>query len=67
MLSHGRLVLGTDVGVFIAADGQGTATAWSRSGTNLPNASVNELTLTPDGTTVIAATHGRGIWTITAP
>ena len=67
VLSNGKLVLGTDIGAFIASAGQGAATSWSRLGTGLPAASVNEVTLTPDGKTIIAATHGRGIWTITAP
>lgn len=67
VLSNGKLVLGTDIGVFIASANQGAATTWSRFGTSLPAASVNELTLTPDRKTIIAATHGRGIWTITAP
>ena len=67
VLSNGKLVLGTDVGAFVANAGLGAATTWSRLGTNLPAASVNEVTLTPDGRTIIAATHGRGIWTITAP
>jgi len=67
VLSHGKLVLGTDIGVFIASADQGSATVWSRFGSNLPNASVNELTVTPDGRTIVAATHGRGIWTIAAP
>jgi len=67
VLSHGKLVLGTDIGAFTATAGQGATTVWSRLGSGLPAASVNEVTLTPDGKTIIAATHGRGIWTITAP
>ena len=57
------LYLATDQGVFTAAAGQGVATTWSRLGTDLPNASVNDLTLGPDGY-IYAATHGRGIWRI---
>ena len=37
------------------------ATPWSRLGTGLPNASVNDVTPGPDGY-IYAATHGRGIW-----
>jgi hypothetical protein len=33
-------------------------------GEGLPNAPVNNLTLAPNGE-VVAATHGRGIWTLT--
>jgi sugar lactone lactonase YvrE len=63
ILSHGKLALGTDLGVFAAAAGQGSATAWSRLGSGLPNASVNDLTAGPDGY-IYAATHGRGVWRI---
>jgi hypothetical protein len=33
----------------------------------LPNASTNDLTVTPDGSAIVAATHGRGLWQIAAP
>jgi len=64
VLSHGKLALGTDLGVFTAAEGKGSATAWSRLGTGLPNAAVDDLTAGPDGY-IYAATHGRGVWRIT--
>lgn len=67
LLVNGQLVLATDIGVFIASAGGGTSTSWSRFGTGLPNASTNDLTLTSDGGTIIAATHGRGLWSIAAP
>jgi photosystem II stability/assembly factor-like uncharacterized protein len=67
VLVHGRLVLSTDIGVFVAGAGGGGATAWSRYGTGLPNASTNDLQLSPDETYLIGATHGRGIWKIAAP
>jgi hypothetical protein len=60
---NGQLVLGTDVGVFVAPAG---TTTWSRLGSGLPNASVNDLSVTPAGV-VLAATHGRGIWQIVVP
>ena len=63
VLSHGKLALGTDAGVFTAAEGQGSATTWSRLGTGLPNAAVDDLTAGPDGY-IYAATHGRGVWRI---
>jgi hypothetical protein len=65
VIDGNRLVLATDTGVFTALDGGGTGTSWSVLGTNLPNASVNDITLGPDGQTVYAATHGRGVWSIT--
>jgi sugar lactone lactonase YvrE len=63
VLSGGTLALGTDQGVFTAVAGQGGSTTWSRLGTGLPNASVNDLTAGPDGY-IYAATHGRGVWRI---
>jgi sugar lactone lactonase YvrE len=64
VLAHGQLALATDAGVFTAAEGQGASTTWSRLGTGLPNASVNDLTVGPNGY-IYAGTHGRGIWRIT--
>ena len=61
----GKLVLATDVGVMISSGPHGGT--WTRLGTNLPNASVNDLQLSPDGSYLIAATHGRGLWTIRTP
>jgi hypothetical protein len=63
VLSGGKLALATDQGMFTAQEGQGSGTTWSRLGTNLPNASVNDVTPGPDGR-IYAATHGRGIWSI---
>jgi hypothetical protein len=63
VLSNGKLALGTDQGVFTAAAGQGSATTWSRLGSGLPNAAVDDLTAGPDGN-IYAATHGRGVWRI---
>ena len=62
VIAAGKLVLGTDVGVF-AAD-ISAPTVWSRLGSGLPNAPTNNLTLAPNGA-IVAATHGRGIWTFT--
>jgi len=67
VLSGGKLVLGTDIGAFIANAGGGVSTAWSRLGTHLPNTSLNDVRLDPNGTTVLAATHGRGLWRIRIP
>jgi len=62
VMHNGLLVLATDIGVF-AADAS-RQTAWSRLGRDLPHASTNNLTLAPNGA-IVAATHGRGIWTLT--
>jgi len=59
---RGKLVVGTDVGVFsTSATAPGT---WSQTGQGLPNASTNDLTISPDGSYLLAATHGRGLWKI---
>jgi hypothetical protein len=63
VLSGGRLALGTDSGVYTAKAGVGVASNWSRLGTGLPNASVNDLTPGPKGY-IYAATHGRGVWAL---
>ncbi|HWE56561.1 MAG TPA: sialidase family protein [Acidimicrobiales bacterium] len=63
VLSHGKMALATDQGVFTATAGAGTATTWSRLGTGLPNAAVDDLTVGPSGY-IYAASHGRGIWRI---
>jgi hypothetical protein len=67
VLVNGRLVVASDIGVFTAAAGQGAATTWSRYGSGLPNAATDDLSLTSDGKTITAATHGRGLWTIPVP
>jgi len=60
---HGNLIVANDIGVFISFDNGGT---WSRLGTNLPHVVVDQLTVDPNGV-LVAATHGRGVWTIPAP
>lgn len=60
---NGKLVVATDFGVFTSADNGAT---WFRYGTGLPNVVVAQLTQDPNGN-LVAATHGRGIWTIPAP
>jgi hypothetical protein len=56
----GKVVVGTDVGAFVRrASGQ-----WAVLGTGLPNVAVIDLNLAPGTRTVIATTHGRGVWTL---
>ncbi len=57
----GKLVLGTDIGLFIAD--RSSQTHWSRLGA-LPNVVVNNVRPIPGQQAVVAGTHGRGIWRI---
>jgi len=66
VIARGQLALATDAGMFTAAAGRGAGTTWSRLGSGLPNASVNDVTVGPDGY-IYAATHGRGVWRIAFP
>jgi hypothetical protein len=57
---NGDLVAGTDFGVYVSNDNGST---WSRLGENFPNAVVDQLTVADGGNSILAATHGRGLWT----
>jgi photosystem II stability/assembly factor-like uncharacterized protein len=57
------LYCGTDVGVF-RSENQGGS--WSRFGTGLPSASVYDVNVLADGSLLRVATHGRGVWELTA-
>ncbi|MCU0303222.1 MAG: hypothetical protein MUC56_04070 [Thermoanaerobaculales bacterium] len=50
---------GTDVGLYRSTDG---ASSWSPVGDGLPAVSVHDLVVADDGSRVVVATHGRGIW-----
>ncbi|HEX9235034.1 MAG TPA: hypothetical protein VF972_02005, partial [Actinomycetota bacterium] len=57
-LSGKRIVVGTDVGVFLS-----TGKSWSRLGTGLPNVWARSLAFKPnDSNLLIAAAYGRGVW-----
>jgi hypothetical protein len=60
---HHRLVVGGDVGTFVAGMHGGT---WQRMGLGLPHATVWDLSVAPGGRYLIAATHGRGQWALHA-
>ena len=65
VIRGGQLVVGSEVGAFIANRSQ--PTSWSRLGQNLPKVTVWDLAVTRDSTTVVAGTHGRGQWTLRLP
>jgi hypothetical protein len=58
------LILGTDVGVYTASTSD--LSSWSVLGADLPHAVVDDLSVRPSGE-VLAATHGRGLWSIALP
>ncbi|MGN6593148.1 MAG: hypothetical protein ACTHJX_09640 [Terriglobales bacterium] len=62
------IYVATDVGVFVASDGGVANEQWVRLGDNLPAAPVLSLSLTSaSGSPVlVAGTHGRGAWSISA-
>lgn len=55
-----RLYVATEVGVFATANGGQT---WSTTNQGPANVSVDEITFMHGSTTLLAATHGRGLWT----
>ena len=63
VFNNGKLIVASDMGVFVSSDNGAT---WSHLGTNLPNVVVSQLTIAPNGV-LVAATHGRGVWTIPTP
>ena len=58
------LYVGTEVGIFASEDGGET---WSTTNNGPANVSVDELTFMHNSETLLAATHGRGIFTIPVP
>ncbi|MDF3294124.1 glycosyl hydrolase [Streptomyces silvisoli] len=60
VIAKGQLILATDHLVY-TADVR-NPTRWARLGRGLPSSVTTDLTLLPSGDTVVAATHGRGLW-----
>jgi hypothetical protein len=67
------VVVGTDAGVLVCSGclppnptppGWVLTPAWYSLGAGLPNAKVDALRLSNDGSLLVAWTHGRGAWTI---
>jgi uncharacterized membrane protein len=57
----GDLYASTDFGVARLPAG---ATAWTEAAEGLPFVAVYGVTISPDGQTLYAATHGRGLWAL---
>ena len=60
----GVIYIGTYYGAMACSScgGASPSPSWSVLGSGLPNSYVNDLTLTADGSHLIAWTHGRGAW-----
>ncbi len=61
VLRGSQLLVGTDIGVFISSDTNGSS--WGVLGNGLPNVPITHLELKPgDPNTLVAATYGRGVY-----
>lgn len=61
---NGRLVLATDVGVFMAQ--MSAPKSWAKV-SGLPNTSYNSIRPVPGTNAVVLGSHGRGVWQVTVP
>jgi photosystem II stability/assembly factor-like uncharacterized protein len=57
--SRALLIIGTDLGVFASGDSGGT---WTPLQEGMPNVAVFDLTFNPSASSLVAATHGRGMF-----
>jgi hypothetical protein len=65
VLAGKQLVAGTEVGMYASGTDSRGRGHWSRLGTGLPNVTVWDVTLSPDGKKIVVGTHGRGDWELT--
>ena len=64
-LFHNDLYVATDVGVYYTQSVNGASTSWTKLGTALPDTTIFQLKMsTGCNRQIVAATHGRGAWTI---
>ena len=59
----GGIILGTDLGVWTTSAVNGTSTQWIANNNGLANAPVYMIKYRPANTSLVAATHGRGLFT----
>lgn len=67
LLADDAVVVGTDVGVYLATSVNGEDTEWLRVGDNLPQSPVMDLDWHPGTRSLTAATFGRSAWRLTLP
>src|SRR5207344_1325215 len=58
-----RMWAGADDGVYSRLD-PGPGRRWARTSPGLPNVAVYDFDVSADGQRIYAATHGRGVWTM---
>ena len=56
---HHKVIVATDLGVFIARDG---SHHWARLGHGMPEVATWNLAVSPNRRYIVAATHGRGLF-----
>ena len=61
----GGIILGTDLGVWTTSSVNGTSTQWIPNNNGLANVPVYMVKYRPANTSLVAATHGRGLFTTT--
>jgi hypothetical protein len=59
----GGIILGTELGVWTASAINGTSTQWISNNAGLANVRTDMVRYRPANTSLVAATHGRGIYT----
>jgi hypothetical protein len=64
---NGGIMLGTELGVWTTSAISGTTTQWIANSTGFPNVRTDMLKVRFSDMTVLAATHGRGLFTTTLP
>ena len=62
-----QVLLGTELGVWTTEDTDGSDTQWSPNITGFANARIDMLVARESDNTVIAATHGRGLFSAVLP
>ncbi len=64
---NGGILLGTELGVWTTSALAGAATQWIPNNTGLANVRTDMLKFRSSDNTVVAATHGRGLYTTVLP
>jgi hypothetical protein len=64
---NGGILLGTELGVWTTSQINGTSTNWIPNSTGFPNVRTDMLKFRASDNMLVAATHGRGLFTTTLP